>query len=94
LCDREHESRNDDSSDLFESLNGKSNLYGRVQVILILNDIGYIHYTVCHKHEFVNKKTYFNKEAAESFNNKSNLAIKRSKGISASKRSDFLKELV
>lgn len=32
-----------------------------------LNQIGYVHGTVCHKREFVNKETGINTEAIESF---------------------------
>jgi hypothetical protein len=63
-------------------------LYGK------LNDIGYIHYIVCHKYEFVNRQSGVNTQAVESFNNELNLEIKRRKGILTTKRPEFLIEFV
>lgn len=59
-----------------------------------LNYLGYVHDTVCHKYEFVNRETGTNTQAVESFNNELNLDIKRRKGVATMKRPEFLKEFV
>ena len=59
-----------------------------------LNELGYIHDTVCHKYEFVNSITGANTQAVESFNNELNLDVKRRKGVATMKRPEFLKEFV
>ena len=50
------------------------------------------HGVVCHKYEFVNHVTGVNTQAIESFHNELKLEIKKRKGISTNKRSDFLNE--
>lgn len=53
---------------------------------------GYLHDTVCHKYEFVNKSNGINTQAIESFHNELKLEIKRRKGIHTTEREKFLKE--
>ncbi|KCZ79109.1 hypothetical protein H312_03508, partial [Anncaliia algerae PRA339] len=53
---------------------------------------GFIHNSVCHKYEFVNKDDGTNTQAVESFHNELKLLIKKRKGVKKSARSDFLKE--
>lgn len=59
-----------------------------------LNSIGYVHDTVCHKYEFINRETGVNTQAVESFNNELNLEIKRRKGVATNLRSEFINEFV
>ncbi|MGL5706893.1 MAG: transposase, partial [Aeromonas sp.] len=53
----------------------------------------FTHNTVCHKYEFVNKFTFVNTQAVESFNNLIKCEIKMRKGLITSKRSELLKEI-
>lgn len=57
-----------------------------------LNDIGFIHDTVCHKYTFINHDTGTNTQAVESFNNSIKLDIKKRKGVKTELRQEFLKE--
>ncbi|KCZ81399.1 hypothetical protein H312_01154, partial [Anncaliia algerae PRA339] len=59
-----------------------------------LNSLGFIHGTVCHKYEFVNKETRVNTQAIESFNNYLKYYIKMKKGIEPQRREHFLIEFV
>ncbi|KCZ76047.1 hypothetical protein H311_02963 [Anncaliia algerae PRA109] len=57
-----------------------------------LNKQGFLHGTVCHKYEFLNKETGANTQAVESFNNYLKYWIKFKKGVETHRRSDFLVE--
>ncbi|KCZ78860.1 hypothetical protein H311_00096 [Anncaliia algerae PRA109] len=59
-----------------------------------MNSIGFIHGTVCHKYEFINKETRVNTQAIESFNNYLKYYIKMKKGIEPQRREHFLIEFV
>ncbi|KCZ80574.1 hypothetical protein H312_02031, partial [Anncaliia algerae PRA339] len=55
-----------------------------------LNSLGFIHGTVSHKYEFINKETRVNTQAIESFNNYLKYYIKMKKGIEPQRREYFL----
>ncbi|KCZ78689.1 hypothetical protein H311_00273 [Anncaliia algerae PRA109] len=57
-----------------------------------LNKNGFLHQSVCHKYEFVNRTNGVNTQAVEAFHNELKLAIKKRKGVKTELRSDFLKE--
>lgn len=57
-----------------------------------LNNIGFIHDTVCHKYSFINSETGAHTQAVESFNNCINLDIKKRKGVKTELRQEFLNE--
>ena len=44
-----------------------------------LNNMGFVHDTVCHKYTFINPETGDNTQAVESFNNSLKLDIKKEK---------------
>ncbi|KCZ81782.1 hypothetical protein H312_00822 [Anncaliia algerae PRA339] len=60
----------------------------------ILTNLGFSHGTVCHKYEFINKKTSANTQAVESFNNYLKYYIKFKKGLEVQRREDFLIEFM
>ncbi|KCZ79653.1 hypothetical protein H312_02959 [Anncaliia algerae PRA339] len=57
-----------------------------------LNKNGFLHQSVCHKYEFINKTNGVNTQAVEAFHNELKLAIKKRKGVKTELRSGFLKE--
>ncbi|KCZ79507.1 hypothetical protein H312_03107 [Anncaliia algerae PRA339] len=57
-----------------------------------LNKNGFLHQSVCHKYEFINKTNGVNTQAVESFHNELKSAIKKRKSVKTELRSDFLKE--
>lgn len=57
-----------------------------------LNELNYVHDTVCHKKEFINNENGVNTQAVESFNSTLKLEIKRRKGIRKELRQDYLDE--
>lgn len=57
-----------------------------------LSKLGYKHKSVCHKKEFINKKTGANTQAVECFNNYLKYFIKKKKGVEPQRREDFLSE--
>lgn len=60
-----------------------------------LKDInGYIHKSVCHKYEFIDKITGVHTQNVESYNNKLKLGIKKMKGLTKIGRLNFLSEFM
>ena len=59
-----------------------------------LNDLGFIHQTVCHKYSFINKINGYHTQAVENFNNCLKIEIKKRKGIITELRQDFLDEFI
>ena len=57
-----------------------------------LNQFDFIHFSVCHKYEFVNSTNGVHTQSIESFHNELKLEIKRRKGVETGKRELFLKE--
>ncbi|KCZ78475.1 hypothetical protein H311_00491, partial [Anncaliia algerae PRA109] len=57
-----------------------------------LSKNGFIHDSVCHKYEFINRERGANTQAVESFHKELKLRIKQQKGVKTEKRSEFLKE--
>ncbi|KCZ77812.1 hypothetical protein H311_01171, partial [Anncaliia algerae PRA109] len=58
-----------------------------------LNQKGFVHDTVCHKFNFINKLSGANTQAVESFNNLIKWHIKQRKGIRTGLRQCFLNEI-
>ncbi|KCZ77588.1 hypothetical protein H311_01400 [Anncaliia algerae PRA109] len=58
-----------------------------------LTSKGFLHLTVCHKYNFVDKETGTHTQAVESFNNCIKIAIKKRKGVVVQSRQDFLNEI-
>ncbi|KCZ80254.1 hypothetical protein H312_02344 [Anncaliia algerae PRA339] len=58
----------------------------------VLSKLGYIHKSVCHKKEFINKENGANTQAVECFNNYLKYYIKKKKGVEPQRREDFLLE--
>lgn len=56
--------------------------------------LGYEHYTVCHKYNFVNPINGIHTQYVESFNSKLKYEIKARKGIKSSLRAQFLTEFI
>ncbi|KCZ77429.1 hypothetical protein H311_01561, partial [Anncaliia algerae PRA109] len=57
-----------------------------------LNNIGFLHDSVCHKYEFVHKTNGVHTQFVESFHNQLKLEIKKRKGVQTNKRDIFLNE--
>ncbi|KCZ77079.1 hypothetical protein H311_01914 [Anncaliia algerae PRA109] len=54
-----------------------------------LNELGFVHKTVCHKKEFVNYDTGVNTQAVEAFHNSLKYEIKKKKGVFTKDRALF-----
>ncbi|KCZ80795.1 hypothetical protein H312_01802 [Anncaliia algerae PRA339] len=59
-----------------------------------LRNYNFVHGTVCHKYQFIDKGTNVNTQAVESFNNLIKLEIKKRKGVKTEDRESFLKEFL
>lgn len=57
-----------------------------------LEKLGYVHHTVCHKYEFINRTNNANTQAVESINNQIKVIIKRRMGVITECREKLLKE--
>lgn len=57
-----------------------------------LNQFNFVHNSVCHKYEFINKESGVNTQAVESFHNELKLEIKKRKGVLTENREQFLNE--
>ncbi|KCZ77497.1 hypothetical protein H311_01493 [Anncaliia algerae PRA109] len=57
-----------------------------------LSQTGFLHKSICHKIEFIDKENGVNTQSVESFHNQLKLEIKKRKGVYTSKRKEFLKE--
>ncbi|KCZ74613.1 hypothetical protein H311_04421 [Anncaliia algerae PRA109] len=55
---------------------------------------GFVHHTVCHKHNFVVKLTQVHTQAIECFNNELKYEIKRRKGVKSNLKKNFLIEFI
>jgi transposase-like protein len=60
---------------------------------LALGRLGYLHGTVCHKYNFVDRLPGVYTQAVESFNNMIKHEIKKRKGVRTADREMFLAEL-
>ncbi|KCZ75678.1 hypothetical protein H311_03338 [Anncaliia algerae PRA109] len=55
---------------------------------------GFVHHTLCHKHNFVDKLTQVYTQAIECFNNELKYEIKRRKGVKNNLRKYFSIEFI
>lgn len=75
---------------MFSSGTWFSNSYHEHRSYSRLRDFQFIHRTVCHQNNFVDKLTLVNTQDGESFHNELKLGIKKQKKVHISKKLQFL----